>query len=65
MDVTLRIEQPDHSFRTYEKKDLPIIIENNIPQAMTEVWSLVEPVGVATVEATEKGGQKEASHSYK
>jgi hypothetical protein len=61
MDVTVTIEQADHTYRKYVRKDVPVIIRNDIPSATVEIASLDEPVGVPTADAIEKGGKKEAS----
>ena len=70
MDITVTVEQPDHTYKGQTFKDVPIIIRDNIPQATIDFPTpkyLVELAffPVPTVEATEKGGKKEASHSYK
>jgi hypothetical protein len=64
-DVTVTIEQPDHTSRKFERKNVPIIIRDSVPTASVDISSNAEPVGVPTVEATEKGGKIEAAHSYK
>jgi hypothetical protein len=65
VDITINVEQPNHTYIEHTFKDVPIIIRENIPQAMISYGTPQYPVGVPTVEATEKGGKKEASHSYK
>ena len=65
VDMTVTIEQPDHTFRTYERKDVPVIIEKGISNAIVDILTTAEPVGVPTVEAKEKGGKKEAMHDYR
>jgi hypothetical protein len=64
-DVTVTIEQPDHTYRKFERKEVPIIIRDSVPTASVDILSNTEPVGVPTVEATEKGGKIEAAHSYR
>jgi hypothetical protein len=65
VDVTVTIEQPDHTYRKELRKDVPIIIRDKIPAATIDILTPYEPAGVPTVEATEKGGKREAAHSYK
>ena len=67
VDMTVMVEQSDHTVQKYEKKDVPVIIDekNNIPYASAEFVTQFEPLGVPTVDATEKGGAKGASHSYR
>jgi len=64
MDITVTIEQPDHTFRTYERKDMPVTIEDGYPMATVDISTIIEPVGAPTVEAKEEGGKKEAMHDY-
>jgi hypothetical protein len=65
VDLIMMFERPDHSLAKVEKKDLPVIIRDNIPSASTDITSPEEPYGVPSVEATEKGGAKSATHDYK
>jgi hypothetical protein len=67
VDMTVMVEQSDHTIQKYEKKDVPVIIDekNNIPSASAEFVTQFEPLGVPTIDATEKGGAKGASHSYR
>lgn len=65
MDVTVTIEQADHTFRKYVRKDVPIIVEDGIASATVNINTPDEPVGVPTVDSTEKGGKKEVSHRYR
>ena len=65
MDVTIFIEKSDHSIQKYEQKDVPIIIRDDIPRATVDFGTQFEPIGVPAVDATEKGGVKEAAHSYR
>jgi hypothetical protein len=65
MDVKVTFEQADHTRREYERKDVPIIIRNNIPSASFEIVNQEDPLGVPTAEMTEKGGKKEARHEYR
>jgi hypothetical protein len=65
MDVTISIEKYDHTIQTYERKDVPIIIRDDIPRATVDFGTQFEPIGVPTVDATEKGGAREVSHSYR
>jgi hypothetical protein len=65
VDITITAEQPNHTYIEHTLKDVPVIIRDNIPQASIDFGTPQYPVGVPTVEATEKGGKKEASHSYK
>jgi hypothetical protein len=64
-DITITVEQPDHTHDKNTFKDLPVIIRDDIPQASVRVGTPHGSVGVPTVGATEKGGKKEASHSYR
>jgi hypothetical protein len=65
VDMTVTFEQTDHTFRKYVRRDVPIVIRENIPRASADFVFPDNTLGVPTVEATEKGGKKEASHSYK
>jgi hypothetical protein len=65
VDMTVTFENPDHTFQKYERKDVPVIVQDGTPSASAEFITQMKPVGVPTVEATEKGGAKGASHSYK
>jgi hypothetical protein len=65
VDMIVTIEQPDHTFRTYERKDVPVIIQDGFPNATVDILTTAEPVGVPTVKAKEKGGKKEAMHDYR
>jgi hypothetical protein len=66
VDMTVTFERTDHTFFKYERKDVPIIIRDDIPNANADFWFTADgTVGVPTVEVTEKGGAREASHSYK
>ncbi len=70
MDITVTVEQPDHTYKEQTFKDVPIIIRDNIPRATIQFPTPKYLVDMAlfpvpTAEATEKGGKKEASHSYK
>ena len=65
LDVTVTFEKPHCGSGTHARKDVPIIIRNDIPSASVDIECLDEPYGVPKVEAKEKGGKKEASHSYK
>ncbi len=69
MDIRVTIEKPDHTFLKLERKDVPVITENTIPvadiHADADFTTQFDPLGVPTVDATEKGGAKEASHSYR
>lgn len=65
VDITITIERPDHTFVKYDRQDTPVIIHGDIPSAMAEFVTQFDPVGVPTVDATEKGGAKGASRSYR
>jgi hypothetical protein len=65
VDITITVEQPNHTYAEHTFRDVPVIIRDNIPTASISYGTPQYPVGVPTVEATEKGGEKEASHSYK
>ncbi len=65
MDVTVTFDKPFCRSRTHVRKDVPIIIHDDISSASIDVECLDEPYGVPTVDATEKGGKKEASHKYR
>ena len=67
VDMTITIERPDHTFVKYDRKDVPVIVDekNSIPSASAEVVTQFDPLGVTTVDATEKGGAKGANHSYR
>lgn len=65
MDITVVFEQPDHTYKKHVRKDVPITIEDKMPNATVQFTFPYPPVSVPTVEAREKGGAKEASHSYR
>jgi len=65
VDMKVTVEQSGHKFTEHVFKDIPVIIRDNIPTASITLGTPQYPVGVPTVEATEKGGKQEASHSYK
>lgn len=69
MDITVTFERPDHTFLKLEEKEVPVEIRHTIPHADIHAdanfTTPFDPVGVPTVDATEKGGAKTASHSYR
>jgi hypothetical protein len=65
MDVTVTFDKEHCGSRTHVRKDVPIIIRNNLPMASIQIACLDEPYGVPTVESFEKGGKKQAFHSYR
>ena len=65
VDIVVNVEHSDHTFIKWERKDVPVIIQDKIPTASAEFTSTEEPYGVPTVDATEKGGAKGATHSYR
>jgi hypothetical protein len=65
VDMKVTVEKSDHTYTEYVFKDVPVIVRDNIPTVSITFGTPQYPVGVPTVEATEKGGKKEASHSYK
>ncbi len=65
MDVTVKVEEADHTYKTYVRKDVPLIMRNDISSASIGITRTFDSVGVPTVEATEKGGKKEAEHRYR
>jgi hypothetical protein len=64
-DVTVSIEQSDHTRRKEVRKDVPIIIRDSMPTATVQTFATAPPVGVPTVDVTERGGKKEVVHSYR
>ena len=65
VDMTVTVEQPDHTYRTYVEKDVPIVLEGSILQATMEIMIPSDPASVPTVEATERGGKREVTHHYR
>lgn len=65
MDVVVTIQKPDRSFQVITQKDLPIIVQNGHAEATFSFYTPYDPLGVPTVESTEKGGAKSVKHSYK
>jgi hypothetical protein len=65
IDMTVTVEQPDHTYRTYVKKDVPIVLSGRVLKASATFMIDYDPVSVPTVDATEKGGKREATHSYR
>jgi len=65
VDMTITVEFTDHTHRDYVRSDIPVIIRDGVPTASVDISTPNEPLGVPTVEATEKGGAKKVAHSYK
>ena len=67
MDVTVTFELPDHTFRKDTYRDVLITIRHNIPQAtiLIATQASSRTIGVPTIEATERGGKKNALHIYR
>lgn len=69
MDITVTIEKSDHTSLKLDRKDVPVNVRDTIPvadiHADAEFMTPFDPLGVPTVDATEKGGAKTPSHSYR
>ena len=65
LDVTVTFDRPYCGARVHVQKDVPIIIRDDRPSASIHFACAEQPYGVPTVEATERGGKKQAFHSYK
>jgi hypothetical protein len=65
MDVKVIFDKPFCGSREHARKDVPIIVRNDTPSASVQILCQDEPYGVPIVDATEKGGKKAASHSYR
>jgi hypothetical protein len=63
--MTVTVELSDHTFKEYVFKDVPVIVRDNIPLASVDIGTPSDPIGVPTVEATEKGGKRQAARSYR
>lgn len=65
VDLVVDVELSNHQHKTFTRNDVPVIIKNGIPQATIDIGTPEDPFGVPTVQAVEKGGKKQASHSYR
>jgi hypothetical protein len=65
IDMTVTVEQTNHTYRTYVRKDVPIVLLGNVLEASADFMIPYDPVSVPTVDATEKGGKREVTHSYR
>jgi hypothetical protein len=64
VDMRVTVQQPDHTFYTYVRNDVPIVLRGRVLEASADLMLPYDPASVPTVEATEKGGKREATHSY-
>ena len=66
IDMTVTIDQPDGASIEKKLSDVPIIIRDGIPVASVYIPGIPKyPAGVPVIEAKEKGGEREALHSFK
>ena len=67
ISIAVDVELANHKHRKYEYKDLPVVVRGGVPSASVTVGIELgnEIVGVPTIEATETGGKRTMSHSYR